>query len=415
MSAGFAAADVAVSGSAKMGVVSAYNITKAKNEATFKNKVVISFSGSGTTDGGLAFGGKVDADDAIAAEAAGTSGSVFISGAFGKITMGSVASGDSAAVGQLASVGYNGLGSGNSIGYAADGGGFGGLPGSSLDATAARVLYTYSAGALTLNASSAQLTANGATSYGIGGSYAAGALTVGLGYGIVDGATVTGLKAWDVVGTVGQAAANSTTLATAVLVAVTPAGYYETKALDASVTDVSLSAAYVMDNTTIKAIYQQKTVEASATARTDADQAINISVAVAGVTPTALTPIVTAAVHGHDAISLKSTATSMGLSVSQKMDALTLTAYGINTTIDADSDLSADNPTVSRYGIGFAYNLGGGATVAGGYAAVDAMTPTAIAGVAAGLSGATAQNAFEKYTLTSVTRNTFDLGINFAF
>ena len=401
MSAGFAAADVAVSGSAKMGVVSAYNKTTAKNEATFKNNVVIKFSGSGTTDGGLAFGGKVDADDAIAAEAAGTSGSVFISGAFGKITMGSVDSGDAASVGQLAGVGYTSLSSGNSISYSADGGDLGGLPGTE-DATGARVLYTYSAGALTLNASSAQLTANGATSYGIGGSYAAGALTVGLGYGVVDGAKLSGLKAWDVVGTIAQAASP-----TAINVNVTPAGYYETKALDASITDVSLSAAYVMDNTTIKAIYQQKTVEASATARTDADQSINITTLGA----TALTPIVTAAVHGHDAIALSSTATSMGLSVSQKMDALTLTAYGINTTIDADSDLSADNPTVSRYGIGFGYDLGGGATVKGGYAAVDAMTPTAIAGVV----GTTAQNAFEKHTLTSTTRNTFDLGINFSF
>jgi hypothetical protein len=113
-------------------------------------------------------------------------------------------------------------------------------------------------------------------------------------------------------------------------------------------------------------------------------------------------------VHGHGAIAMKSTATSMGLSISQKMDALTLTAYGINTTLDADSDLSADNPTVSRYGIGFGYDLGGGATVKGGYAAVDAMTPVAV-------TTAAADGVLQTHTLTSVTRNTFDLGVNFKF
>jgi hypothetical protein len=101
----------------------------------------------------------------------------------------------------------------------------------------------------------------------------------------------------------------------------------------------------------------------------------------------------------------------MGLSVVQKMDALSLTAYGLNTTVSADADLSADKPTVSRYGIGFAYNLGGGATVAGGWATTDAMVPTAIAGVV----GTTADETVQKYTLTSVSHDQFDLGLNFSF
>jgi outer membrane protein OmpU len=278
MSAGFAAAEVAVSGDARMGVVGAYNTTTGKNVSTFSSRVRFSFSGSGTTDGGLAFGGSARADNASGA-ASGINGSTFISGAFGKITMGDVDSGDKASVGQLASVGWDGAGYGNSINYSADGGDTGGTPGTS-DGGAARVMYTYSAGALTMNASTAQLTNGGATAYGIGGSYAAGGLTVGVGYGVVDGAKQTGLRAWDRVTSAGQAdvytvtgttttaalatstalAAGTTTAQTQVAVAGVTEGFYETKPLDMSVTDVSLSVQYVMDNTTIKAIYQTKTI-----------------------------------------------------------------------------------------------------------------------------------------------------------
>ena len=353
MSAGFAAADVSVSGDGRMGIKSEDGVS------TLWNRMRVKFSGSGTTDGGLSFGGSFRAGEAADADDDKASkGSVFISGAFGKITMGSVDSGDAASVGQLASVGFTGLGSGNSINYSADAGGDGGLPGTFADAGGARVLYTYSAGALTVNASSAQLTDGGATSYGIGGSYAAGALTVGLGYGVVSGGTL---------GVTHEAATDFTENA------------------DASVTDMSLSASYVTGATTIKGIYQQKTIEA-----TDAASVVSGA--------------------AHDAVDLSSTATSMGLSVVQKMDALTLTAYGINTTVDADADLSADNPTVSRYGIGFGYDLGGGASVAGGWATVDALVPAAIANTSSGDYGNAAL-----YTLTSVSHDQFDLGLNFSF
>jgi outer membrane protein OmpU len=397
MSAGFAAADVAVSGDARMGVVGAYNTTTAKNVSTFSSRVRFSFSGSGTTDGGLAFGGSARADNASGA-ASGISGSTFISGAFGKITMGDVDGGDETSVGQLASVGWDGAGYANSINYSTDGGDMGGSPGTS-DGGAARVLYTYSAGALTMNASTAQLTNGGATSYGIGGSYAAGGLTVGVGYGSVDGLTLTGLKAYDSQTAAGVNEVKVANVVTVTGVAPIVVGFYDTSALAASVTDVSLSASYVIDNTTIKAIYQTKTIEASAAARADVTQVIG---------STGVNAITTAVVHGHGAINLSTTATSMGLSVVQKMDALTLTAYGINTTVDADSDQSADNPTVSRYGIGFGYSLGGGATVSGGWAKYDSMTPTPIA-------TAPSTDILQTYTLTSVSRNTWDLGVKFAF
>ena len=182
------------------------------------------------------------------------------------------------------------------------------------------------------------------------------------------------------------------------------AGFYATSNLDASITDLSLSASYVMDNTTIKAIYQLKTVEASAALRAE-------TAYVAG-TLTDATQVSLAAgtafVRNHAAINLSSTATSMGLSVVQKMDALSLTAYGVNTTVDADSDLSADNPTVSRYGIGFGYDLGGGASVVGGWATVDALTATAV-------TTAATDGTLQTYSLTSVSADQWDLGLSFSF
>ena len=87
MTAGFAAADVSVSGDARMGVVS------TDGDSVFSSRMRIKFSGSGTTDGGLSFGGSFRANDAQGAKA-GTAGSVFISGAFGKISMGDVDGGD---------------------------------------------------------------------------------------------------------------------------------------------------------------------------------------------------------------------------------------------------------------------------------------------------------------------------------
>jgi len=361
MSAGFAAADVSVSGDGRMGVQSSDGVM------TFSNRMRIKFSGSGVTDSGLAFGGSFRAHEAATAESAGTKGSVFISGGFGKVTMGSVDSGDAASVGQLASVGYTGLGSGNSISYAADASSDDSLPGALGSAGGARVLYTYTAGALTVNGSSAQLTDGGITAYGIGGSYTSGPVTVGLGYGMVDGGTLSALKSY---GTPTGGSVGYTTISAAA---------------DSSVTDLSLSASYVMGATTVKAIYQAKTLDSSFAAQS-----------------------ATAALPALAATSISSTATSMGMSVVHKIDALSLTAYAVSTELDIDANLSADNPTVSRYGVGFGYDLGGGASVVGGWATVDAATATAIT------TGSTA-GELQKYTVTSVGVDKFDLGLSLSF
>ena len=116
--AGAAAAEVAVSGSARMGVV--YNGT----DAEFSSRVRINFDASGETDGGLAFGASTRADqfsgnNATLGSGGTTNGdsTVFISGAFGKLTMGDVGGAADALVGQVSGVGYTGLGDFNEIGF----------------------------------------------------------------------------------------------------------------------------------------------------------------------------------------------------------------------------------------------------------------------------------------------------------
>jgi outer membrane protein OmpU len=369
MSAGFAAADVAVSGSARMGVVA------TDGASTFSSRIDMTFSGSGTTDSGLAFGAKFDADDAVGAHA-GSQGSTYISGAFGKISMGSLDSGDASAVGQLASIGYTGLGYGNSINYSADGtDGFGLFATSTTvdnvaDGGGAKVLYTYAANGLSLSVSTAQLsnTAADHTAYGVGAAYTTGALTLAVGYGSTDV-------------TVGNIKTNTTALGAGTTAAVV--------ALDGfagSITDTSVSAKYVTGATTIKAIYQVKELDVTRAATTGSATATTTYTAVAST---------------HTL-----SATSMGVSVVQAMDALTLTAYTVSTSVD--TTLASTDLTVTRSGIGAAYNLGGGATLTGGYAVYN--TPDVIGAPTVASLAITSRAA-----LTSVSHNVFDLGVNFSF
>ncbi|MEI6797744.1 MAG: porin [Pseudomonadota bacterium] len=339
VSAGFAAADVAISGSARMGVVGAYNSDTKKNATTFSSNVHATFTGSGTTDGGLAFGGSFDMHNATGADA-GTSGSTYISGAFGKISMGGVDSGDKAAVGQLSSVGYEGVGSKNSISYAADGGKTDtGNDTDILGTSGAKVLYTYSAGAMTISASSAQLS-NGAanhTAYGIGATYTAGAVKLAIGYGSNE---ISGIK---------SIAADLDTYTLPV--------HHLFDGGTGSITDVTAAVTYTMGDTTLKAIYQDKSADITV---------------------------------GSEDFSLASVV-SMGLSVDHKLDALTLTAYALTTNVT--SDYSHVDVTLSHVGIGASYNLGGGASFKAGWAQSDVALPNN----------------------KTASRSGFDAGVNFSF
>ena len=187
---GFAAAEVTLSGDARMGIISDYDdvTTPAinENDLRFTSRARVKFTLSGSTDGGLEFGASFRADNAGNA-ASGTAGSVFISGAFGKLSMGDVDDAANSAVGQVSGVGLTGLDDQNEMTYIGGG----------ADPTA---LYEYSTGDLTIYASVTNpVFTTGLTAYSAAAKYALGDYTVALGYEnddagsehIIAGATAT--------------------------------------------------------------------------------------------------------------------------------------------------------------------------------------------------------------------------------
>jgi len=103
-SAGFASADIALTGDANMGVK--YDATAA-NTTTIHHEVDFNIVGSGSTDGGLMFGASLDVDSGPGAGTVSDS-EVYIKGAFGTLTVGNV---DPATDGfGSADVGFDGIG-----------------------------------------------------------------------------------------------------------------------------------------------------------------------------------------------------------------------------------------------------------------------------------------------------------------
>jgi outer membrane protein OmpU len=121
--AGAAAAEVVISGSGRMGMVydkSIVNDDLVRNPNgtglvrssdagfLFSSRVRVAFTLTQETDAGVTFGGSIRADNASNGNN-GKGGSVFMTGAFGKISMGDVDGASESAVGNLSGVGYTGL------------------------------------------------------------------------------------------------------------------------------------------------------------------------------------------------------------------------------------------------------------------------------------------------------------------
>jgi len=168
-SAGFAAADVAVSGEAFMGV----SYDGYYSESYFQSRVRIKFAATGTTDGGLAFGANVraDQDGGNSNTYGNNSSTVFISGAFGKLTFGDTGNAVDSLVGQVSGVGIG-------IADALDGAANIDMVD---DAYKTAVDYSYSAGNLSFEIGAGQLNA-GNDYKSVAVSYNAGAYTVAIGY-----------------------------------------------------------------------------------------------------------------------------------------------------------------------------------------------------------------------------------------
>lgn len=172
LTAGVAAAEVTTTAEARMGLV--YDGT----DSAFSSRVRIKFAATGETDGGLSFGAAMRADQ-NGGNADGTANgdsTVFISGAFGKLTMGDVDSGANAAVGNVSGVGYTGLGDFNELGY--------------IGSTKTAILYEYAAGDLTFYVGAGQV---GSDDLSVGAKYAMGDYSFAIGYedaGVDDQLTV---------------------------------------------------------------------------------------------------------------------------------------------------------------------------------------------------------------------------------
>jgi outer membrane protein OmpU len=88
-------------------------VAKKADTTVGKNRVRIAFAGSGETDGGLTYGFSARADQSNTSNG----GTQYISGAFGKISMGDLNGGDEQMVGNLSGVGSSGAGSHQEFGY----------------------------------------------------------------------------------------------------------------------------------------------------------------------------------------------------------------------------------------------------------------------------------------------------------
>ena len=267
LSAGVAAADVAVSGNGRMGIVDGFT-----TDLAFTSRIRIAFTASGETDGGLSFGGSIRADNS-GNGAAGTAGNIFISGGFGKVTMGDVDGAAEAAAGNVRGVGLTGLGDLNDASYLSN----------SAAGFKPTMRYDYTVSGFGVHISADQPSATD------------GATSIGFTYGGIEGLKL-GLG-------------------------------FETRGDD---DHIIVGGSYALSpSVTLAATYGQATV------------------------------------GGDDE-------TQMALSAAYTMDALTVSAYY------ADNEIAGTTGT-EAFGLGGQYNLGGGASVSGGWVSNETTGNTALA------------------------------------
>ncbi len=332
--ASIAAAEVTLSGDARMGIMGGGidNAATAQDEGAtvFTSRARVAFTLSGESDSGLSFGASFRADNAGGA-AAGTAGSVFISGAFGKLSMGDVDGAAQMATGHVAGVGLTGLGDLNESTFI----GAGGLnavnqafaapatTANPLETNDPTLLYEYSAGAFTgyfsltnpadiNNGSPAPLNmSSNAQAIAFGAKYTFGDYTIGLGHEQLKGFIVAAGGAAPTV------------------------------------------AAAAVDNTNLK------------------NTVVSVSGTVAGLTMKAVYGKASGTLAGVNVVAPGFNGKQYALSASYTTGAITGTAFYAD-----DSGVRGLGGTAG-YGIGGSYDLGGGASVVGGVAKTKVAGPDA--------------------------------------
>ena len=186
-SAGFAAAEVAVTGSAEMAIVGGDAIT-VDGDPTFYSNNDVAFTMSGETDNGLTFGAKIDLDEAT--KTVNSNEYVWISGAFGSLHMGDTDNAYDKALSELA------FGA-SILDEISSHGGYNGNSGIERAKTILR--YDYSFGDFGFSAS-VDMDDTGADddAYGVGvaysGDFAGFGLGLGLGYNWADDEDILGVS-----------------------------------------------------------------------------------------------------------------------------------------------------------------------------------------------------------------------------
>ena len=142
-----------------------------KDDTSAVNRMRVSFKASGETDSGISYGASMRADQASAAAGSGgMAGTQFVSGAFGKITMGDLGGADKDATGNIAGVGLTGLGDHNEVAYQA--------------AAGHNLGYSYTISGLTFGYSqdtSVQTGSNSAMGVNYAGDFGGATVSVGVG------------------------------------------------------------------------------------------------------------------------------------------------------------------------------------------------------------------------------------------
>lgn len=227
-----------------------------------KNRVRISFTGSGETESGISYGATIRADNSVAG-AAGTGGSQYVSGAFGKIKMGDLGGADKDAAGHIAGVGLTGLGDHNEIQYQAADHNFG---------------YEYSVSGLTFGYSQDTTVKSGSNSaMGVkySGEVGGATVTLGLGQSKMGTATQSTMSAAVSTGGLTLKAISSSNDNGTVAKVTEIAGAQGTKAYVAAVAasnnadldSTGVSVSYAMDSMTVTAF----TMTESMVGKADAD------------------------------------------------------------------------------------------------------------------------------------------------
>ncbi|MES2913790.1 MAG: porin [Pseudomonadota bacterium] len=273
--AGAASAEISLSGSARMGLI--YSDVNGVTTEAFSSRVRIVFTASGETDTGLSFGAsmRADQDGGNTSGTANGDSTVFISGAFGKLTMGDVSGAADALVGQTSGVGYGPNDGLQEISF--------------VGTTKTAAYYEYSTGGFTFGLGAGQLSST-SDELNIGVKYSTDTYSVALGWETTDG----------------TAAAPATFTAAPV----SPTVYAEDL--------ISLGASAKLGAATLKARVS------------DSD------------------------INGKD--------TTWSVSVDYTTGATTLTAF----YTDFGNTIKTVADDTQHVGIGASYDLGGGATVAGG-------------------------------------------------